>query len=177
DQPEVRQELADYYQAVSRLDHGVGLMLETLRKAGRAEDTLVIFLSDNGIPFPGAKTTQYDAGLHLPLIISSPAQEQRGLTNAAMVNWADITPTILDWARVQSPALPGRSILPILEKKAPKGWDIVFGSHVFHEVTNYYPMRTMRTRTHKYILNLASPLDFPFASDLYYSKTWQGILR
>lgn len=177
DQPEVRAELAEYYQAVSRLDHGVGLMLSALRKAGRADETLVIFLSDNGIPFPGAKTTQYDSGLRLPLLISSPAQKQRDLVNQAMVHWVDIMPTILDWAGVKAPpTLHGRSILPVLEEAKPQGWDTVFGSHVFHEVTNYYPMRTLRTRTHKYILNLANPLPFPFASDLYDSKTWQGIL-
>ncbi len=177
DQPDVRQELAEYYQAVSRLDFGVGLMLDTLRKSGQADNTLVIFLSDNGIPFPGAKTTQYDPGLRLPLLISSPAQKRRGLVNQAMVHWVDIMPTILDWAGVKAPPLHGRSILPILEAEKPTGWDVVYGSHVFHEVTNYYPMRTIRTRTHKYILNLAHPLPFPFASDLYESKSWQGVLK
>ncbi len=176
DQPEVRQELAEYYQAVSRLDHGVGLVLAALKKAGRADDTLVVFLSDNGIPFPGAKTTQYDPGLRLPLLVSSPSLKTRGLINQAMVNWVDITPTLLDWAGVKAPPLHGRSVLPILEAEKPADWDRVFGSHVFHEITNYYPMRTVRTRAHKYILNLASPLPFPFASDLYGSKTWQGVL-
>ena len=177
DQPEVRREVADYYQAVSRLDYNVGQMLDTLRKSGMAENTLVFFLSDNGIPFPGAKTTQYDPGLHLPLLVSSPTQKQRGLINPAMVQWVDIMPTILDWAGVQPPALQGRSFLPILEAAKPSGWDVVYGSHVFHEITNYYPMRTIRTRTHKFILNLAAPLPFPFASDLHGSATWQGVLQ
>ena len=178
DKPEVRAELAEYCQAVSRLDQGVGLMLDVLKETKHADDTLVVFLSDNGIPFPGAKTTQYDPGLHLPLIIASPPQKRRGLTNDAMVSWVDIMPTALDWAQVKAPAgLPGRSLLPILEERDPKGWDAVFGSHVFHEVQMYYPMRTVRTRQHKYILNLAHGLDFPFASDLYGSKTWQGVLQ
>ena len=62
DQPEVRAELAEYYQSVARLDHGVGLVLKVLEDAKKLDDTLVIFLSDNGIPFPGAKTTLYDSG-------------------------------------------------------------------------------------------------------------------
>jgi N-sulfoglucosamine sulfohydrolase len=178
DQPEVRQELAEYYQAVSRMDQGVGGVLQALRETKNADNTLVLFLSDNGIPFPGAKTTQYDPGLRLPLLISSPAQKRRGVTNAAMVSWVDIMPTVLDWAQVKAPyTLPGRSVLPILEDENPRGWDVVYGSHVFHEITMYYPMRMIRTRQHKYILNLAHPLDFPFASDLYASPTWQGILR
>lgn len=178
DQPEVRAELADYYQSSSRMDHGVGLMLDVLRQTRKADSTLVIFLSDNGIPFPGAKTTLYDSGIRLPLIVSSPAQKKHGLANNAMVSWTDITPTILDWAGVKPQApLQGRSLLPILEDEAPKGWDSVFGSHQFHEITMYYPVRMLRTRQHKYLLNLAHKLDYPFAADIYGSRTWQGALR
>jgi N-sulfoglucosamine sulfohydrolase len=176
DIPEAREEIAEYAQAVSRMDRGVGLVLDALREAKQEANTLVVFLSDNGIPFPGAKTTQYEAGLRLPLLISSPAAKRRGTVTSAMVNWADLAPTALDWAGVKAPVeMPGRSILPVLEEEAPKGWDTVFGSHVFHETQMYYPMRTIRTRTHKLILNLAHPLEFPFASDLFASKTWQAV--
>jgi N-sulfoglucosamine sulfohydrolase len=175
---DARADLAEYYQSVSRLDQGVGHALDALKQTGHAEDTLVIFLSDNGIPFPGAKTTLYDAGVRLPLLIASPLQKQRGLVNQAMVSWVDVMPTILDWAGVKPPAgLPGRSILPILEQEQPRDWDMVFGSHQFHEITMYYPMRMIRTRQHKYILNLAHQLEYPFASDLYGSPTWQGVLK
>jgi N-sulfoglucosamine sulfohydrolase len=179
DVPEVRRELAEYYQAVSRLDQGIGQILQPLGETKNADSTLVIFLSDNGIPFPGAKTTQYDAGLRLPLIVSSPAQKRRGVVSRALVNWADIAPTILDWTGASRPnyTLPGRSFLPILDDDHPTGWDTVFGSHVSHEITMYYPMRTIRTRRHKLILNLAHHLDYPFASDLFASATWQGILQ
>jgi N-sulfoglucosamine sulfohydrolase len=180
DWPEVREDLADYYQSVTRLDRGVGLVIDTLQKAGVASETLVIFLSDNGIPFPGAKTTLYDAGVHLPLIISSPAAgASRGKPSDAMVSWVDVAPTILDWAGVKPNNLPGRSLLPLLDAdtKPPGDWDVVYGSHVQHEVTMYYPMRSVRTRTHKYILNLAHGLEFPAAGDLYRSRTWQTVLH
>lgn len=178
DKSDVRRDLADYYQSISRLDQGVGFFLDALKETKHAEDTLVIFLSDNGPPFPGAKTTLYDPGVHLPLIVASPAQKRRGLTNHAMVSWIDVLPTILDWAGIKAPpALTGRSVLPILEEENPKGWDVVYGSHQFHEVTMYYPMRMVRTRTHKYIRNLAHKLDWPFASDIYNSPSWQGILE
>lgn len=178
DSPECRRELAEYCQSVSRLDQGVGAMLDMLAETKHADDTLVIYLSDNGIPWPGAKTTLYEPGIHLPLLISSPRQTRRGLVNPAMVNWADVAPTILDWAEAKPPAeIPGRSILPILETPDPQGWDTVFGSHTFHEITMYYPMRMIRTRKYKYILNLAHQLPFPFASDLWESPTWQGVLK
>lgn len=177
DSPEVRAELADYYQSVTRMDHGVGLILKVLEDAKKLDDTLVIFLSDNGIPFPGAKTTLYDAGVHLPLVVRKPGQKA-GATCNAMASWTDIAPTILDWTGVKPPAnLPGRSLLPVLETAKPEGWDAVFASHQYHEVTMYYPMRMVRTRTHKYILNLAHGLEYPHASDLWGSDSWQGILK
>src|SRR6266540_1016627 len=115
DSPDVRADLADYYQAVARLDHGIGLVMKALEDAKKLDDTLLIFLSDNGIPFPGAKTTLYDAGLHLPLVIRKPGQKS-GITCNAMASWTDIAPTILEWAGVKPPAnLPGRSLLPVVE--------------------------------------------------------------
>lgn len=193
DTPDVRADLAEYYTSVARLDQNVGLLLDAIKKAGRDKDTLVIFLSDNGIPFPGAKTTVYDAGIRLPLLVASPSAKKTGVVSAAMVSWVDLVPTILDWAGVEAPkpgkakakgkakaaaaAPQGRSFLPILEEAAPKGWDVVYASHTFHEVTMYYPMRAVRTRQYKYIRNLAHKLDFPFASDLYGSPSWQGLLK
>jgi N-sulfoglucosamine sulfohydrolase len=179
DNPEVRAEFAEYYQAANRLDQGVGFLLDVLRETGHLENTLVIFISDNGIPFANAKTNLYDAATHLPLIIWSPAQSRHGLVNNAMVSWTDIAPTILDWAGVKGPDYPlhGRSLLPVLEQENPAGWDTVFFSHTFHEVTMYFPMRGLRTRQFKYIRNLFPELEYPLATDLYSSRTWQSILR
>jgi N-sulfoglucosamine sulfohydrolase len=176
DIPECREELAEYYQAVDRLDEGVGRLLETLRAAGRREDTVVLFLSDNGIAFPGAKTNLYEPGMRLPLIVRAPGSKRRGAASAAMVSWADITPTVLDLAgaRPEGPRFHGRSFRAALEGEDPAGWDEVYGSHTFHEVTMYYPMRLVRGRRYKYILNLAHGLPFPFASDLWESATWQA---
>lgn len=183
DNAETRAELAEFYQSVARLDHGVGLVLKQLEDAKKLGDTLVIFLSDNGIPFQGAKTTLYDAGIHLPLIVRKPGQKA-GVTCHAMASFTDIAPTILDWCGVKpapvgkkDSSLLGRSLLPVLETEKATGWDTVFASHQYHEVTMYYPMRAVRTRTHKYILNLAHPLEFPSASDLWGSDMWQGVLK
>jgi N-sulfoglucosamine sulfohydrolase len=178
DLPEVRRDLADYYESISRLDSGVGLLLDALRETGHSFDTLWIYLSDNGRAFPGAKTTLYDEGIHLPLIIWSPKQTKHGVRNEAMVSWVDILPTILDWTGASAPQsqrLPGRSILPILEFAGSPEWDRVFASHGFHEIQQYYPMRALRTREYKYIVNLASPLEFPIAGDIASSPTWRAI--
>jgi len=177
DLPAVRADLAQYYESVSRLDRGVGLLLAELENTGHSQDTVVIFLSDNGRPFPGAKTCLYDEGIHLPLIIRTP-QLARGVRCEAMVSWVDITPTILDLAQAPAPAgykLQGRSLLPVLNQARPTGWDRVFASHSFHEINQYYPMRAMRTRRHAYIANLAHELNFPIAGDVATSPSWKAI--
>lgn len=182
DLPETRSELAAYYQAVSRLDQGIGRLLEVLKETGHDDDTMVIYISDNGMPWPGAKTTLYEPGMHLPLIVRAPGNAKPGSTSDAMVSWVDITPTILDFAHVsldtppKQPPLQGRSFLPAALGQPLPDRDNVFASHTFHEVTMYYPMRAIRTRRYKLIRNLAAPLPFPFASDLWESRTWQAVL-
>jgi N-sulfoglucosamine sulfohydrolase len=181
DLPEVRIDLAQYYESVSRLDSGIGILLDELRAAKRDDDTLVIYLSDNGRAFPGAKTTLYDEGLHLPLIIRSPERKRRGVRCDAMVSWIDIAPTILDWTAAAPPpdyvfgALPGRSLLMRLEQEHAPGWDRVFATHSLHEINQYYPMRAIRTRRHNYIVNLAPELTYPIAGDIQQSPSWAAI--
>jgi N-sulfoglucosamine sulfohydrolase len=182
DLPNVRADLAQYGEAVSRLDSGVGVLLQELAASGHADDTLVIFLSDNGRPFPGAKDNLYREGIRLPLIVRSPQQHKRHLHNRAMVSWIDITPTILDWAGAAAPAgyhflpLPGRSLLPILESENPAGWDRVFATHSFHEINQYYPIRSLRTRRYSYFHNLEPTLEVPIASDVALSPSWKAIV-
>jgi N-sulfoglucosamine sulfohydrolase len=179
DIPECRSELAQYYQSVSRVDQGVGQLLEILKQSGKYESTLVIYISDNGVAFPGAKTTLYEPGMNLPCIVRSPYQKKQGLVCNAMITWADITPTILDFAGAlqKETDFHGRSFQSILEDESPKGWDEIYASHTFHEITMYYPMRVIREREHKLIWNIAHGLEYPFASDLWESSTWQAVLQ
>lgn len=202
DQPEVRREWAEYYQAIARLDYGIGTLMDTLKETGHYDNTLVLFLTDNGPPFPGAKTNTYEPGIHLPLIVRDPKQTQQGGTCAAMVTWADLTPTILDYCNVPAVMAPplratenvgpaaeqpkgklepyrfhGRSFAGVVGQESPADWNEMHASHTFHEITMYYPMRAVRVGNYKYILNLAHQLPYPFASDLYASPTWQGVLK
>jgi N-sulfoglucosamine sulfohydrolase len=68
----------------------------------------------------------------------------------------------------------GRSFVPVLELERSSGWDEVYASHTFHEIQMYYPMRVVRERQYKLIWNIAHPLPFPFASDLWAAPTWQA---
>jgi N-sulfoglucosamine sulfohydrolase len=179
DLPECRAELAQYYQSVSRVDQGVGRLINNLKQAGKYDNTVVIYISDNGVAFPGAKTTLYEPGMNLPCIVRDPRQSSRGITCDALVNFADLAPTILDYAgALPGPdSLQGRSFRPALDQEHPEGWDETYASHTFHEITMYYPMRVVRQRRYKLIWNIAHGLDYPFASDLWASATWQATIR
>jgi len=178
DTPECRAELAQYYQSVSRMDQGLGRLVQILKDAGRYEDTLLIYISDNGIAFPGAKTTVYEPGIRLPCIVRKPGAKRPGQPSRAMVTWADIAPTILDYCgvRPKKAIFHGRSFLATLDEESPAGFDEIYASHTFHEVTMYYPMRVVRGRQYKLIWNIAHPLSYPFASDLWAAPTWQSAL-
>lgn len=179
DSPECRAELAQYCQAVSRIDQGIGRLVEHLKKAGQYDNTILIYLSDNGIAFPGAKTTVYEPGINLPCIVRTPWQQKRGIACDAMINWADLTPTILDIAGAtpRDYEFHGRSFKSVLDREHVEGWDTTYASHTFHEITMYYPMRVVRERRFKLIWNLAHGLDYPFASDLWESATWQAAIK
>lgn len=178
DIPETRRELAEVYQSVSRVDDTAGELVRLLKEANQYDNTLFIYLSDNGTAMPGAKTTLYDPGVRLPLIIKPPKNTavKPGNVIDGMVSWVDITPTILDYANATAPKKPlhGHSFKSLVETGKGKHWDVVFGSHTFHEITMYYPMRMVRTQNFKLIWNIAHPLPYPFASDLAVASTWQG---
>jgi N-sulfoglucosamine sulfohydrolase len=178
DVPEVRYELAQYYQAISRFDQTVGEVLKALEQSGRREETLVVITSDHGMPFPGAKASSFEGGHHCPLIVFGPSDIQSGRHSGALVNWTDFMPTILEWCGVEAPPdLPGRSMLPLLSDPDQNGWDETYYSHIFHEVTNYYPYRVLRGRRYKYVLNLANELPHPLGTDLFRSLMWQTVLQ
>jgi N-sulfoglucosamine sulfohydrolase len=175
------------------VDQGVGRLMEILNETGRVDDTLVLYLSDHGAAFAGAKTTVYEPGIRSPLIVREPGARP-GVVNRAMISWVDITPTCLDWAGVSLPvwskaeqaplaarlpqeSLHGRSFLAIIDEAHASGWDEVYASHTFHEITMYYPMRVVRERQYKLIWNLAHGLPYPFATDLWISSTWQQSMQ
>lgn len=198
DTPACRAEMAQYYQSVSRVDQGFGYLLKTLKEAGLYDNTLILMISDHGIAMPGAKTTVYEPGLQSPCIVRLPSGK-RGVDTKAMINWADLTPTLLDFAGLldretnsvskEVATIPpargdrskqsayrfhGRSFLPVLKDPQVDGWDCVYASHTFHEIQMYYPMRVVRERQWKLIWNIAYPLPYPFASDLWAASTWQS---
>lgn len=201
DTPECRREIAQYYQSCTRTDLALGALVAALKEAGQYDNTIIVFTADHGMAFPGAKTTIYEAGLHVPFIVRMPGAKP-GVVNDALISHADITPSVLDAAggydrRTGGPKslLPvdppghqenpgprfrryhGRSWLGLLGTTDATGWDEHLASHTFHEIQMYYPMRAIRDRRYKLIWNIASPLPYPFATDLWAASTWQAQYR
>ncbi|XP_053473328.1 N-sulphoglucosamine sulphohydrolase [Ictalurus furcatus] len=186
DTPAARADLAAQYTTVSRLDQGIGLVLQELRDAGFENDTLVMYSSDNGIPFPNGRTNLYHSGVAEPMIISSPEHRERwGQMSDAYVSLLDITPTLLDWFSVPYPPyslsrgsvvhLTGRSLLPALSSEPI--WDTAYSSQSLHEATMYYPMRSVRRGCFVLLHNLDYRSPFPIDQDLYVSPTFQDLLQ
>ena len=120
DRPEVRAELADYYDGLRRMDVTVGALLETLEQAGLARETLVIFTSDHGMPYPLAKTTLYEAGIRVPLLVRWPGVVDAGRVEDALVSLVDVLPTLVELSgqRVRDD-FDGRSLIPLLRDREP----------------------------------------------------------
>ncbi|CAG9763177.1 unnamed protein product [Ceutorhynchus assimilis] len=172
-----RRDIAAQYITMSRLDQGVGLILKELKDY--LNNTLIIFSSDNGIPFPNGRTNLYDSGIAEPMFISSPYHKKRRnqITNS-LASLLDIVPTILDWFGISNQNLTGKSLLPLLTKEpSDKSKEAIFASHNLHEITMYYPMRMIRTQRYKLIHNLNYLSPFPIDQDLYLSATFQDLLN
>uniref|UniRef100_A0A146KXH2 N-sulfoglucosamine sulfohydrolase n=2 Tax=Lygus hesperus TaxID=30085 RepID=A0A146KXH2_LYGHE len=181
DTPAAREDIAAQYTTISRLDTGVGLVLEELRVTDLLKDTLIVYTSDNGIPFAAGRTNIYDSGSAVPLLISSPRKSARRneVTNY-LTSLVDLAPTILDWYGLLNSCgvkFPGKSLLPLLQKEKPQSNPKIFYSHSLHEVTMYYPMRAIRTKRYKLIHNLNFNSPFPIDQDLYVSPSFQDLLN
>lgn len=179
DSPASRAELAEYYESISRVDQGLGRLVQHLKDAGVYDKTLLVYISDHGAAFAGGKTSVYEPGLKSPCLVRNPYLEKRGLVSESLISWVDWTPTLLDFAGAlkKDAAFHGRSFLPILSEEKAAGWDEIYASHTFHEITMYYPMRVIRSGRYKLIWNIAHQLPYPFASDLWASPTWQDALK
>ncbi|MCB1130635.1 MAG: sulfatase [Verrucomicrobiae bacterium] len=155
DIPPVRKELAEYFTSVHRADEVVGAILRELDAAGVADNTLVLFLSDHGMPLPFAKTNCYLASNITPWIMRWPGHIQAGSSDAKhFVSGIDVAPTFLDAAGVPNlEGADGLSILPTIDGKEQAGRDRVFTFHQKPFSGKRLPMRAVNDGEFLYIWN------------------------
>ncbi len=153
--PEVRQEMAEYASSVRRCDDVVGRIIDALKDAGVYENTLILFLSDNGMAFPFSKSNCYLHSTRTPWIACWPGHIAPGTVDREhFISGIDCMPTLLLVAGAALPTgMNGRSFLPLLQGGRDAGRDRVFTQ--YHETwgRDRYPMRCVQDKRFGYIFN------------------------
>jgi len=162
DDPRVRKDVAELNTAVRHVDAGIGLILEALERHGLARNTLVIYTTDHGVPFPRAKSTLYDAGTGVALAMRGPGGFEGGKVIDGLVSHLDLLPTFFNLAEVPVPSYAqGVNLLPMVRGQTKQARQEVFTENTYHG--HYEPMRAIRTERYKYIRNFEDqpPLFLP----------------
>ncbi len=160
DTPETRRQRCQYYMEVTAADRLLGQVLDAVAKRGWTDNALLLYTTDQGANWPFAKWCLYDAGIRVPLIARWPGKIKAASRSDAMVSLVDLLPTFLDAAGAAPPkGLDGRNFLAVLTGRKKTHRDAIFAAHTGNDnggpgIANHCPMRTVRTATHKYIVNL-----------------------
>jgi len=151
----VREELALYYSSVRRADDCLNQVLRALKKSGEWDNTMIIFLSDHGMPLPFAKTQLYHHSTRTPLMVRVPGVTKAGSVDKRhMVSVLDLLPTVMDALGVKKPArLDGRSFYPVLKGEKQAGRDFIIKQYHENSGRSRDPMRAIETKTHLYLFN------------------------
>lgn len=166
DDPDVRKELSHYYSSVRRADDCVGAILKALTESGEENNTVIMFLSDHGMPLPFAKTALYHHSTRTPWIVAWPGVTNPGsIDNEHMISAVDLMPTLIEI--IGAPALPkqdGRSFLPTIKGESQAGRDAVFKVYNENSGRSRHPMRAIQTKQFLYLFNPWSDGENKFAT-------------
>ncbi len=178
-----REDYAEYLSTVEHADAVVGEVLKALNESGQAENTIVIFTSDQGFCYHRAKASTFDWGVHVPLAITGPGISGN-IQISELASHIDLTPTILDFAGITIPTtVQGISLRRLLEGKIKtSGQSFIFSEHNAHSpaVDEYYPTRTVTDGRFRYIRNLRNEIvpDYPierFVKDEEFANKAKGL--
>lgn len=150
DLPDIRTELAQYWNSNQRLDISIGKVLNALSESGERDRTLIVFSSDHGMPFPFSKATCYDYGTRVPFVMRWPGMGEPKTFENLTCN-IDVAPTVLDLLGMpKPPGLDGRSLAPLIEARVREHRPFVITE--VNTVANgfAYPMRVIQD--HRYAL-------------------------
>jgi N-sulfoglucosamine sulfohydrolase len=150
DAPGVRKDVAELNTVVRHVDEALGLILDAVDRLGYANNTLVIFTTDHGVPFPRAKATLFDVGIGVSLLMRGPGGFTGGKVVDSLVSHLDVIPTFFEMAQMTPPNyLEGKSLLPIMSGQKNDIHEELFAELSYHGA--YDPARSVRTSRYKYI--------------------------
>jgi arylsulfatase A-like enzyme len=185
DLPGVRADLARYYGEVSRMDEEFQWVLDVLAERGLSDDTIVMFMGDNGYAFPHGKGSLYEPGLHVPLLMRWPGAIEAGSAASELVASEDVAPTLLEAAGVGVPEeMTGQSVLKLLRGEGFAGRRYIFGERGVHgnatmsettKANGFDLSRSVRSERYKLIYN-CTPYQQYAPVDSANDPGWQEIL-
>ena len=180
DTPGVRGDLAQHFGEITRVDSDFGDILKEVEKRGMKNNTVVVYMGDNGAALLRGKGTLYETGLNVPLVVNGPGIA-RGASSDALISGEDLFPTFLEMAGVPVPTnITGRSFLPILRGQAATPHPYVFaerGPHANGLPTGTAPFdlgRCVISPTHKLIFNALWQLPYE-PVDFKGNKFWKDL--
>ena len=184
DTPATREFRARYYTDATKADRELGEIYD-LTRARLGTNLLFIFTSDHGAQWPFGKWNLYDAGIRVPFIAAWPGVIKSRSRAEALVSWIDILPTLVAVAGgAPFDDIDGRSFAEVLRGKKREHRNRIFSTHSGDGRMNVYPIRSIRTRQWKYILNLhpefAHTTHIDAAQDrdgVKYWRTWEATAR
>jgi N-sulfoglucosamine sulfohydrolase len=193
DNATTRKNLAQYFAEITQFDTQVGACLKALDDAGLRDNTLVLFLSEQGSSFPyGGKWSLYDNGIRAAAFARWPGRIKPGTATDALIQYVDVAPTLLAAAGGNPEAIDtgcpdssgkrgfdGHSFLEVLQGKSNQLRNYVFAQHTTVGINGYkapYPIRAVRDGRYKLIRNLASENIFSIAGihEGEVMKSWQA---
>lgn len=175
DNDSTRKDLALYYDEIARLDNYIGKVMKELKNQGVDENTLVIYMTDNGRPFPRCKTRLYDSGIKTPFIVRWPEEIGPGRTKA-LISSIDIAPTFCQLAGIETPgSFQGVSFVPVLKDYNAEVRDYIAAEHNWHDYQAFE--RAVRNRKFLYIRNEFPELNASPPADAVRSITYQEMIR
>ena len=178
-----RDDYASYLTTVEQADAVIGEILKALNESGRAQNTIIIYTSDQGFCYHRAKATTYDWGVHIPLSFTGPGIKS-GIQTSELVSHIDLTPTVLDFAGISIPVtVQGLSLRKFLSGNTKTTEErFVFSEHNAHGPgeDEYYPTRTVTDGKYRYIRNLRNQIvpDYPierFVTDEAFANKNKGL--
>ncbi len=176
DTPEVREDLALYYDEISRFDAHIGMALDELRLQQVLDNTLVIVISDNGRPFPQCKTRVHVPGVRTPFVVRWPKRVSAGSVSQSVVSSLDIAPTVLELAGVPKLAsLQGVSFAPILSDPKATVREFAFAEHNWHDYRAFE--RGVHTSKICYVKNWLPNTPGTPPADAVKSPTFAALLK
>ena len=157
-----------YVEGAEDIDRRLGQTRDLIAKHLDINNTLVIYTSDHGMPWPFAKWSLYETGIRTPFIAVWPGKIKPASTTDALVSWIDLMPTLIDLAGGKSPVdIDGRSFSKVLFGKTDKHRDMIFATHKGDNDKNVYPIRSVRVGKWKYIRNLYPEFAYTTHTDVW----------